>query len=394
MTISKKTQASIEKSSWIRKMFEEGASRKAKFGTENVFDFSLGNPNLEPPLKFRETVRALLDDPTPGRHGYMPNAGFVQTRQAVADYLNGHHPQTFSADDIVMTVGAGGGLNVVLKTILDPGDEVIIPAPFFVEYNAYIDNHQGASRVVDTEPDFSLDLEKIREAVTERTKAVLINSPNNPTGNIYTEEELRGLGQMLTDASAKLGRPLYLISDEPYKKIAYDGVTVPSVFSVYGESFVVTSFSKDLSLAGERIGYVALSPDALDRKLLAAGLVLSNRSLGFVNAPALAQRAVAVLLNESVDVSIYQRKRDTLCDGLASFGVEVVKPKGAFYLFPKTPIEDDVAFVNALQEENILTVPGSGFMGPGHIRIAYCVDDRTIEKSLPGFERVFKKYAG
>jgi aspartate aminotransferase len=261
-----------------------------------------------------------------------------------------------------------------------------------VEYNAYIDNHQGASRVVGTKPDFSLDLDKIGEAVTERTKAVLINSPNNPTGSVYTEEELMSLGRMLADTSAKLGRPLYLISDEPYKKITYDGVTVPSVLSAYRESFVVTSFSKDLSLAGERIGYIALSPDASDRKNLAAGLVLSNRILGFVNAPALAQRAVAVLLNDSVDVSIYQKKRDTLCDGLASFGVELVKPKGAFYLFPKTPIEDDVAFVNALQEENILTVPGSGFMGPGHIRIAYCVDDRTIEKSLPGFERVFKKF--
>ena len=392
MSVSKKTQVSIEKSSWIRKMFEEGALRKAKYGAENVFDFSLGNPNLEPPAKFKETLKALVNDPTPGQHGYMPNAGFVQTREAVADYLSAHNGKTFSADDIVMTVGAGGGLNVVLKTILDPGEEVIIPAPYFVEYNAYLDNHQGVPKVVGTNPDFSLDFEKIEEAITEKTKAVLINSPHNPTGNVYTEEELNTLGRLLTDCGKKLGRPIYLISDEPYRKIVYEGVIVPSVFDAYEDSFVVTSFSKDLSLAGERIGYAAINPDASDGGLLRAGMVLSNRILGFVNAPGLAQRAVASLLNESVDVSVYRKKRDMLCDGLSSFGYEFVKPKGAFYLFPSTPIEDDAAFVAALQEENILTVPGSGFFGPGHIRIAYCVDDRTIEKALPGFERVFKKF--
>ncbi|MBW2064262.1 MAG: pyridoxal phosphate-dependent aminotransferase [Deltaproteobacteria bacterium] len=392
MTISEKIKSSIEKSSWIRKMFEEGNIRKAKFGAENVFDFSLGNPNLEPPEKFKEVLKDLVEDQTPGQHAYMPNAGLLSARQAVADYLGENNKQTFSPDDVVMTVGAGGGLNVVLKTILDPGDEVIIPKPYFVEYNFYLGNHQGVPRIVSTRPDFSLDLNAIAEAINQRTKALLINSPHNPTGTVYKREELQGLAACLRDYSAKLGRPIYLISDEPYRKIVYDGIEVPSILDVYDESFLVTSFSKDLSLPGERIGYVACNPAISDRDMIIAGLVLSNRILGYVNAPALMQRAVSRLLRESVDISLYQKKRDLLCEGLASFGYDFVKPGGAFYLFPRTPIEDDIAFVSALQEENILTVPGSGFYGPGHIRIAYCVSDRTIERALPGFERVMKKF--
>lgn len=392
MTVSKKIQGFIEKSSWIRKMFEEGHARVKRYGAENVFDFSLGNPNLEPPDSFREILREFANNPEPGQHAYMSNAGYESTRLSVAEYLGGQNRQDFSPDDIVMTVGAGGGLNVVLKTVLNPGEEVIIPSPYFVEYIFYLDNHQGVPKLVRTGPDFSLDMEAIEQAIGESTRAVLINSPNNPTGKVYGQDELETLGALLSEYSRKSGRLIYLIADEPYRKIIYDGIIVPSVFNAYRESFVVTSFSKDLSLPGERIGYAALNPDISNKEILRDGMVLCNRILGYVNAPALMQRAVSRLLGESVDVSLYQKKRDLLCDGLGAFGYEFIKPGGAFYLFPKTPIEDDVAFVSDLQEENILTVPGSGFGGPGHIRIAYCVSDEIIERSLPGFKRAIKKY--
>ena len=392
MSASEKIQSAIEKSSWIRKMFEQGNQMKKQYGAENVFDFSLGNPNLEPPPRFKEILLELVKDASPGRHGYMPNAGFEETRKAVADYLNTFNRPRFSSDEIVMSVGAGGGLNVVLKTILNPGDEVIIPCPYFVEYNFYLDTHQGVPRIVSTKPDFSLDIDAISDAVTQKTKAVLINSPNNPTGRVYPEAALNKLGNLLEHHSGKLEHPIYLISDEPYRKIVYDGIKVSSIFDAYKESFLVTSFSKDLSLPGERIGYVAANPEITDKEMLIAGLILSNRILGYVNAPALMQRAVSHLLEESVDISLYQKKRDVLCDGLASFGYDFIKPEGAFYLFPKTPIADDVAFVAALQAERILPVPGSGFGGSGHFRIAYCVSDEVIENAMPGFEKVMKRY--
>ena len=392
MSASERIQESIKRSSWIRKMFEQGGQMKEKYGAENVFDFSLGNPNLEPPARFNEVLDKLVKDTVPGRHGYMPNAGYVETRQAVADYLNTFNRARFSPNEIVMTVGAGGALNVVLKTILNPGEEVIIPSPYFVEYNFYLANHQGVPRIVPTKPDFSIDFDAISEAITEKTRAVLINSPNNPTGKVYGEGELNRLSDILSNYSEQFGQPIYLISDEPYRKIVYDGVTVPSVFNAYNESFVVTSFSKDLSLPGERIGYLAANPDISDKDIVIAGLVLCNRCLGYVNAPALMQRAIPYLLEESVDISLYQKKRDMLYNGLSSFGYDIVKPEGTFYLFPRTPIEDDVAFVSALLKEKILAVPGSGFGGPGHFRIAYCVSDEVIEGALPGFEKVMKEY--
>ncbi|MDQ1335787.1 MAG: aspartate aminotransferase [Thermodesulfobacteriota bacterium] len=392
MSVSNKIRGAIEKSSWIRKMFEEGARRKAQYGADKVFDFSLGNPNLEPPSKVKAVFEDLVRDPREGQHAYMSNAGLVETRQAVADYLNTFNEPRFSADDIVMTVGAGGALNVVLKTILNPEEEVVIPKPYFVEYNFYLDNHQGVPRLVETQPDFSFNFDAMEAAINEKTRAVLINSPNNPTGKVYRAEELKELGRLMTHYSGKFGQPIYLISDEPYRKIVYDGISVPSVFDAYPETFVVTSFSKDLSLPGERIGYAAVHPEISDKAMVVAGMVLCNRVLGYVNAPAMMQRAIARLLKESVDISIYQRKRDRLCEALTSFGYDIMKPEGAFYLFPKTPIADDVAFVAALQDENILTVPGTGFGGPGHFRIAYCVSDQVIEGALPGFERVNKKY--
>ena len=394
MPASKKIQATIEKSSFIRKMFEEGARRKAKYGPENVSDFSLGNPNLEPPAKLRDVLKGLIEDPSPAQHAYMPNSGFPETRKAVADFLNSYNEATFSGDDIVMTVGAGGGLNVVLKTILDPGSEVIIPTPYFVEYDFYLDNHQGLVRRVPTKEDFSFDLDAIEEAIGEKTKAVLINSPNNPTGKVYSKGDIDNLAEVLTHHSKKQGNPIYLISDEPYRKIVYDGIEVPSIFDVYPESFLVTSFSKDLSLPGERIGYAAVHPEMSEKGTIMAGMILCNRILGYVNAPAIMQRAIAELLYDSVDISPYKKNRNILCDALESFGYEFQIPEGAFYLFPKSPIPDDVAFIGALREENILTVPGSGFMGPGHFRIAYCVNEASITRSLPGFEKVIKNIKG
>ena len=392
MSVSKKIQTAIKKASWIRKMFEEGANRKAIYGEENVFDFSIGNPNLEPPGEFKSILNELLNDSSRGQHCYMSNAGYEDTREAVAAYLTEHSTKSFSRDDVVMTVGSGGALNIILKTILDPDDEVLILTPCFMEYRFYVDNHQGIPVFVASNPDFSMDLDKIKKAITEKTRAFMINSPNNPTGKIFSRQELDSLADLLTEYSEKRGEPIYLISDEPYKKIVFDGNVVPSIFDVYKNSFVGTSFSKDLSLPGERIGYAALNPEMEDRALASAGLVLSNRILGYVNAPALMQRAVNCLLSVSIDVSIYEKKRDLLCDGLASLGYEFFKPQGAFYLFPKSPIEDDVAFVSALKDENILTVPGSGFGGPGYFRIAYCVSDETIINSMPGFGRAINKY--
>jgi aspartate aminotransferase len=322
----------------------------------------------------------------------MPNAGFVETRQAVADFLCKRNGHSFSAGDIVMTVGAGGALNVVFKTILDPGDEVIIPSPYFVEYNFYLDNHGGVPKTVNTNPDFSLDLSEIEKAINPNTRAVLINNPNNPTGRLYEKEDLIKLGELLRHHSKELGRAVFLVSDEPYNKIIFNDSVCPSIFDIYEQSIMVTSFSKDLSLAGERIGYIAVNPDIDNKTILMDALVLCNRILGYVNAPALMQRLIPSLLDDSVDIAIYERKRDRLSEALRAAGYDFNMPGGTFYLFPKTPIPDDVEFVRALQEENILTVPGSAFGGPGHFRIAYCVDDRTIEGSLPGFARVMAKY--
>jgi len=392
MTVAERIKGMIEKASWVRRMFEEGALRKKQYGPENVFDFSLGNPNLEPPAKFREILREIASDNPAGIHGYMPNAGFVETRQAVANYLSDLNTLSFSPDDIVMTTGAAGAMNVVLKTILNPGDEVIIPAPYFMEYYYYVDNFGGTIKTVKTNPDFSLNLSAIEEAIDANTKAVLINNPNNPTGKVYTKSELITLGELLTHYSERYGEPIYLMSDEPYSKIVYNGVTCPSIFDAYKESFLVTSFSKDLSIPGERIGYVAVHPLASEKDIIREGLTLCNRVLGFVNAPALMQRLIPFLLQEKVDASLYKRKRDSLCEGLKEAGYKFVTPDGTFYLFPETPIPDDVEFVRSLQEENILTVPGTGFGGPGHFRIAFCVDDDTIKRALPGFAKVMKRY--
>jgi aspartate aminotransferase len=392
MTIAKKIADIISRSSWIRKMFEEGAQLKAQYGAENVYDFSLGNPNLPPPEKFSEILRETVAVCGLGDHCYMPNTGYPMVCGSIAEFLSKEQETTVSEKEIMMTCGASGALNVALKAILDPGDEVLTPVPCFVEYAFYADNHGGVLKTASTTPDFQLDLDAMASAINEKTKAVLINSPNNPTGQIYPEARLQALGDLLTQKSRQYNRTIYLISDEPYRKIVFDGATVPSIFKAYRDSIIGTSYSKDLSIPGERIGFVAVNPAAAFKKELMGGMALANRILGFVNAPALMQRVVACMQGMSVDISEYKRKRDMLCNALAEYGYEFVKPPGTFYLFPKTPIADDVKFVQALKDERILVVPGSGFHGPGHFRIAFCVTDETIQRALPGFKRVTERF--
>lgn len=389
MPVSQRIAESIQNSSWIRKMFEEGARLKSEFGAANVFDFSLGNPNLDPIEPLQKSIATVGGEHVPGIHGYMPNAGLPAMRAAVAEKMRQDEGVDIDQNGIVMTVGAGGALNVILKTLLNPGDEVLVPKPFFVEYLFYADNHGGKIVLVPTLSDFSLDLAALEAAMSSKTAAVLINSPNNPTGRVYSEQQIRDLGALLERKSKELGRTIVLISDEPYRGIVYDGVKVPSIFKAYANTMVATSFSKDLSLAGERLGYVAMNPKMENASLTMDGLVLSNRILGFVNAPALIQRAVAGHLRSVVDTAVYKRRRDRLYDALTGFGYECTKPEGAFYLFPKSPLTDDVAFVGLLQKKLILTVPGTGFGGPGYFRIAYCVSDATIEGSLKGFKEAF-----
>ncbi|RJP94265.1 MAG: pyridoxal phosphate-dependent aminotransferase [Desulfobacteraceae bacterium] len=392
MSIAKQIEGYMSSASWIRKMFEEGAKLKAIHGPENVFDFSLGNPNVPPPEGFHQKLAEIVAADESGSHAYMPNTGYPFVRQAIAAYLTREHDTDISENDILMTCGAAGGLNVALKTLLDPGDEVLTPAPFFVEYKFYAENHGGKLIPVKTRPDFTLDIKAIESAINKNTKAVIINSPNNPTGQIYSEGSLNQLGSLLLDKSQEYGRTIYLIADEPYRKIVYDGYVVPSVFACYPETIIITSYSKDLSIPGERIGYIAVNPYASYRSDLISGMSLANRILGFVNAPALMQRVVGAIQGVGVDITPYARNRELLCNGLSASGYEFVKPPGAFYLFARSPVSDDVEFVRALQEELILTVPGSGFGGPGHFRIAYCVSQQTIEGALPGFERTIKKF--
>ncbi|MHB8829942.1 MAG: pyridoxal phosphate-dependent aminotransferase [Syntrophales bacterium] len=391
MTVAKKIQGFITAGSFIRKMFEDGVRLKKEYGAENVFDFSLGNPNLEPPEDFRKRLRDIASSEGSGMHKYMQNAGYPEARAAVAKELNSAQGVNLSEDEIIMTCGAGGALNVILKTILDPGDEVISPAPFFVEYRFYVDNAGGALRVVPTRDDFSLDVDAIRAAINEKTRAILLNSPNNPTGKIYDEASIRMLAEILSQSKVKYNREIFIISDEPYREIVYDGNIVPSILRAYPASFIATSYSKSLSIPGERIGYIAVNPAMDDLKEVVGGLILCNRILGFVNAPALMQRIIAGLEGVRVDVESYRRKRDMLCDGLSSAGYELRKPEGAFYLFLKTPLADDVRFAEMLSAKRILVVPGSGFYGPGHVRIAYCVEDSTILGAMEGFRAALEE---
>jgi aspartate aminotransferase len=392
MAISTKVQDIIANSSWIRKMFEEGDNLRKQYGPDNVFDFSLGNPNIEPPDKFKEALLQTAAAVIPNKHGYMPNAGYLETRKSVAAYQSSLQGVPLASNNIIMTCGAGGALNVILKALLNPNEEVIVPTPCFVEYRFYVDNAGGVTKLVKTKSDFSLDLEAIDAAITEKTKIVLINSPNNPTGKVYDGVAINGLADILRRKSRILGQDIYLISDEPYTDIVYDGTEVPNVLAAYENSIIATSYSKNLSLPGERIGYLAINPAMQAVETVIDAAILCNRILGFVNAPALMQRVIINLQGARVEVEKYKRKRDLLCDGLAALGYKFIKPAGAFYLFPRSPIDDDVLFANALLQEKIIVVPGSGFYGPGFFRISYCVEDRTIINSMDGFGKVMKQF--
>jgi aspartate aminotransferase len=392
MAISKRVKGALDGALWVRRMFEEGDELKQIYGEENVFDFSLGNPNLEPPPSLKKALKALVNHPITGMHRYMPNSGYSETRKAIAEYLTEESSLPFEEKHIIMTVGAAGGVNIALKAILDEGDEVILPCPYFMEFKYYIANHGGEIRLAQTYEDFSLNLMEIEKAIGEKTRAVLINFPNNPTGVVYDQQSLEKLGELLKRKNRELGKTLYLITDEAYRRIIYDHIQPPNIFHCYPHTLRVTSHSKDLSLAGERIGYIAISPLCEEIDEMISALIFANRTLGFVNAPALMQRLVANLQRNSVNIRDYEEKRDFFYHSLKDFGYQIVKPQGAFYLFPKAPIEDDLAFVKELQSKRILTAAGRGFGKPGYFRISYCVEKKVIERALPGFKELAEKY--
>ena len=391
MAVSEKVKRFVEEGGWIRRMFEAGIALKQQYGEDKVFDLSLGNPVVEPPPEFHQELRRLAQDPIRGMHRYMPNAGYRETREAVAAGLAEETGIPFSTGEIVMTCGAAAALNVVLKTILNPGEEVVFFAPYFVEYGYYTDNHGGVPVIAPTDEGFQPDLGALEGLITPRTKAVLINSPNNPSGAVYSPERLEAMGELLRRKGAQYGTEIFLVSDEPYRRIIYDGLTYPQAFPHYEASLVVYSHAKDLALPGERIGYIAVNPAYEASAELVDGLTFCNRILGFVNAPALMQHAVRALQGVSVDVGDYQRKRDYLYGQLTEMGYSTFKPRGAFYMFPKSPVEDDVAFVEELQEYNVLAVPGRGFGSPGYFRISYCLEDRVLEGAMEGFASVAQK---
>jgi len=392
MPISDKVRKSMTEGSWIRRMFEEGAVLKKQYGNENVFDLSIGNPVMEPPDEFREELKKMVGKPYPGMHRYMPNAGYPETRAAVAEQLASETGIKFTGAEIIMTCGAGGAINVVLKTILNPGEEVIVFAPYFLEYVLYVDNHGGILKVVPTDERFVPKLDALETAIGSNTKAVLINSPNNPTGAVYSEDTINQIGKLLSKKAAQYKTQIFLVSDEPYRKIIYDGLKYPSPFNHYSQSIVVYSHSKDLALPGERIGYVAVHPDCDNGKDVIDGCIHCNRALGYTNAPALMQNVVRHLQDVTVPIDGYQRKRDFLYSNLSEMGYSVTKPQGTFYMFPKSPLEDDFAFVGELQQQQVLTVPGTSFGAPGYFRISYCVSDQTLVGSLTAFRKLAQKY--
>jgi aspartate aminotransferase len=388
MPIAERMINMVEGSSMIRKMFEEGARLKAQYGDDKVFDFSLGNPDVPPPPELKKALVELIEDKSTS-HGYMPNQGYPHVRETLSGFIKEEYGTEIPGKNIIMTVGAAGALNDSLTAVMNPGEEILTPCPYFVGYNQYAFNANAVVKTAETLEDFHLDFEALEAGITEKTRVLLINSPNNPTGAVYTAAELGRLGDLLEAASKKYGKRIYLISDEPYRKIAYD-VEVPSIFKAYPHSLLVTSYSKELSLAGERIGYLAVSPEAEDADMIVAAASVAN-TMYYVNAPSLFQLAIAKVMGVSVDVSIYRRRRDTLCEGLRRAGYEFIEPQGAFYLFPKTPIADDAEFCRLLMEELILVVPGSGFKRGGHFRISYAVPDQAITGSLEGFQRAMDK---
>jgi aspartate aminotransferase len=391
--LSQKIVDNFNKSSWIRAMFEEGERLRKIYGSDKVYDFSLGNPEIEPPVAIKRTLKELVLEDEPGKHRYMSNAGYGDVRAKTASYVNKTHGVSLTPENIIMTCGAAGALNVVLKTLLNPGEEVIVFSPFFVEYLTYIDNHGGVPVIVPTNPkNFQPDPDTINKYISPKTKAVIINSPNNPTGVIYNENLLRQIAKVLEAKEKEFNSTIFVISDEPYVKIVYDNAVVPSILQIFKNSLIVNSFSKSLALPGERIGYIAVNSAIKNAGLLINGMVYCNRILGYVNAPALFQKVVADNLDESIDIEWYKKRRDILYNHLVNIGFDCIKPQGAFYLFPKALIEDDVEFVKRAVKYNLLLVPGKGFGCPGYFRIAYCVSLDTVNNSLPAFEALAREF--
>ena len=394
--IADKMVSLVKNSSAIRAMFEEGKILAAKYGAENVYDFSLGNPNVPAPVQVKEAIIEELNKEDPVvLHGYMNNSGYEDVRDAIAQSINKKFDTAFTEKNIIMTVGAAGGLNVILKTLLNPGDEVIAIAPYFGEYNSYVSNYDGKIVVVSPNTvDFQPNLEEMEQKITAKTKAVIINSPNNPTGVVYSEATIMKMADMLRAKQKEFGTDIYLISDEPYIELAYDGVEVPYLTKYYENAIIGYSFSKSLSLPGERIGYLVIPNEVADFEDVLAAANVATRILGYVNAPSLMQKAVAKCLDAQADVPYYDRNRETLYSGLKEMGFECIKPEGAFYLFMKSPIADEKEFCQAAKKHNILIVPGSSFACPGYVRIAYCVSYETIVNSMPGFKALAEEFLG
>lgn len=387
--ISQATLNSLSGGSWIRKMFEAGIALKKEFGEDQVCDFSLGNPDLAPPAEVGEALKHFANEAhKPFALGYMPNGGALWAREIMAESLAATHGSPLTVNDVILSCGAAGAMNAFFKAVLDPADEVITIAPYFVEYGAYVGNHGGILRPVSSTPDtFLLDIDAIEQAITPRTRAIIINSPNNPTGQVYSLEELQELSRLLTLHSEKNNRPIYIVADEPYRFLAFDGVEVPSILPLYPYSVVVSSFSKNLCIPGERIGYLAVSPLMEGKEQLVAGAILANRVLGYVNPPVVGQYILRYAANAQVDPEIYRKRRDLMASLLNDAGYEFTMPRGAFYFFPKAPGGDDVAFADRLQKERILVVPGRGFGTPGHFRMAFCVGEDIIARAAEGLKK-------
>ena len=394
MAIAAEIQRAMEGSSWIRRMFELGIQLRQERGAENVFDLSLGNPIAEPPPQFFDELRNYAAADTSGVHRYMPNSGYVETRQAVADALSDETGLAYGAEHIVMTVGAAAALNVVVHSLCDRDDEVVILTPFFAEYLFYATNHEARPVVVGCDGDFTPDLEELERKLSARTKLVIVNSPNNPSGAMYPSSVIEALADLLRAKSAEFGTEIFLVSDEPYRKILFDEHSYPFPQLAYERTITVTSHAKDLALPGDRIGYIAVHPEFDDGGLLMDALIFCNRVLGFVNAPAIMQHLVRNLQTVTIDTTDYQRKRDYLYDVLTAAGYDVRKPEGAFYMFPKSPVADEMELVAALQRQGVLVVPGRGFGMEGYFRISYCVEQRELEGAAPGFAAAMSELTG
>lgn len=389
-------KAHLGNSSWIRRMFEAGIELKKKYGAENVFDYSLGNPDIPAPEVVKTAMTDLAEHALdPFAFGYMPNAGLPEVRAALAAKLGREQGVEVGGEKVLVTCGAAGGINVFFRAVLSAGDEVLCPAPYFVEYGFYAENYGGLLKSVPCKEDFTLDIAAMDAAITPRTRAVIINSPNNPTGQIYSAEEINALAEVLRKHSAANGRVIYLISDEPYRFLNFDGVEIPSMFKAYDATVVIGSFSKNLSLAGERIGFIGVNPALENAQELMAGLIMCNRILGFVNAPVVAQKLILQCMDSEVDLNIYRRRRDKMAKVLKDAGLEFTMPRGAFYFFPKSPTADESVFINALVEQRVLAVPGRGFGMPGYFRLAFCsISEETIEKSADSFKRAVESLRG